>query len=184
MSEQISDELSKKLCFRNKTKCGFYVDSFERFGFDLCEFILSYLSFRDKVIFECVSKLWQMLLFNRQSSLLMIELPAQVYMGADGFYTTKWLSWNSVFYKSDPLFANLLNKLSFLKELSLIYGIDGLILRTITNNCHYLEILISKGKVSRFPHYTYKAREKNKLFRRKFKNYTESDLRELSLEKE
>jgi hypothetical protein len=52
-----------------------------------------------------------MLLFNRQKSLLIIELPALAYMGANGFYTTKWMSWNSVFYKSDLLFANLLNKL-------------------------------------------------------------------------
>jgi hypothetical protein len=181
MSEEISDELLNKLCSRKKTKCGFDIDSFERFGFDLCELILSYLSFRDKVIFECVSKLWQILLFKRQNGLRVIQCPALAYMRSNSFVLREWMSWNSVFYKSDSLFANLLNKLSFLKKLSLIHRIDGGILRTITNNCHYLEILISEGRVNRQPHYTVFARENNKIFRRKFKNYTEIDLREFGI---
>jgi hypothetical protein len=35
---------------------GYYSDSFDRFGDDLCEFILSYLPIRYKLQFECVSK--------------------------------------------------------------------------------------------------------------------------------
>ena len=37
-----------------KTKSGFYVHSFNRFDDDLCELLLSYLSFEDKMRFECV----------------------------------------------------------------------------------------------------------------------------------
>jgi hypothetical protein len=33
---------------------------------DLCEILLSYLSFEDKIKFECVSKQWQRLVFNKQ----------------------------------------------------------------------------------------------------------------------
>ena len=37
-----------------ETKYGFDVNAFNRFGDDLCELILSYLSFEDKMRFECV----------------------------------------------------------------------------------------------------------------------------------
>jgi len=33
---------------------------------DLCEVLLSYLSFEDKIRFECVSKQWQKLIYNKQ----------------------------------------------------------------------------------------------------------------------
>ena len=45
----------------------FSSDSFERFGDDLCELILSYLSLHHKYIFQCVSKQWRRLVFNKQS---------------------------------------------------------------------------------------------------------------------
>ena len=40
--------------------------SFDRFGDDLTELILSYLSFEDKFRFECVAKQWRRLVFNKQ----------------------------------------------------------------------------------------------------------------------
>jgi hypothetical protein len=40
-------------------------NSFERFGDDLCQLLLSYLSFEDKLKFECVSKQWKSLIFNK-----------------------------------------------------------------------------------------------------------------------
>ena len=48
-----------------KTKSGFDVNSFNRFGDDLCELLLSYLSFEDKIRFECVSHQFQRLIFNK-----------------------------------------------------------------------------------------------------------------------
>ena len=41
-------------------------NSFDRFGDDLTELIVSYLWFEDKVRLECVSKQWRRLIFNKQ----------------------------------------------------------------------------------------------------------------------
>ena len=41
-------------------------NSFDRFGDDLTELILSYLTFEDKKRLECVSKQWRRLVFNKQ----------------------------------------------------------------------------------------------------------------------
>ena len=41
-------------------------NSFDRFGDDLMELILSYLWFEDKVRLECVSKQWRRLVYNKQ----------------------------------------------------------------------------------------------------------------------
>ena len=41
-------------------------DSFDRFGDDLTQLILSFLWFEDKVRLECVSKQWRRLVFNKQ----------------------------------------------------------------------------------------------------------------------
>ena len=44
-------------------------DSMERFGDDLTEKVLSHLRFSDKVMFECLSKQWQRLVFNKEMEL-------------------------------------------------------------------------------------------------------------------
>ena len=41
-------------------------DSFDRFGDDLTELILSYMRFKDKIRLECVSKQWRRLIYNKQ----------------------------------------------------------------------------------------------------------------------
>ena len=41
-------------------------NSFDRFGDDLTELILQYLTFEDKIRLECVSKQWRRLVFNKQ----------------------------------------------------------------------------------------------------------------------
>ena len=46
-------------------------NSMERFGDDLTEEVLQYLWFTDKVKFECLSKQWQRLVFNKQTELDM-----------------------------------------------------------------------------------------------------------------
>ena len=45
---------------------GYRKDSMDRFGDDLTELILQYLTFEDKVRLECVSKQWRRLVFNKQ----------------------------------------------------------------------------------------------------------------------
>ena len=39
-------------------------DSFDRFGDDLSELVLSYLTFEDQIRLECVSKQWKRLVFS------------------------------------------------------------------------------------------------------------------------
>jgi len=39
--------------------------SFDRFGDDLSELIVSYLTIEDKFRFECLSKQWRRLVFNK-----------------------------------------------------------------------------------------------------------------------
>ena len=42
-------------------------DSFDRFGDDLSELILSYLSLKDKFRYECVAKQWRRLVFTKKT---------------------------------------------------------------------------------------------------------------------
>jgi hypothetical protein len=46
-------------------------DSFDRFGDDLCELILSYLEIYYTFYYQCVSKQWSRLIYNRQSTLTL-----------------------------------------------------------------------------------------------------------------
>ena len=45
--------------------------SFERFGDDLTEVLLSYISFEDSFHYKCVSKQWKRLVFNKQNKLII-----------------------------------------------------------------------------------------------------------------
>ncbi len=49
----------------------FDLDSFERFCDDLCEVLLSFLPISDKIKFECLSKQWNRLVFNRKQKLII-----------------------------------------------------------------------------------------------------------------
>ena len=51
-------------------------NSMDRFGDDLTELILQYMTFEDKVRLECVSKQWRRLVFNKQFA---IELDFSLY---------------------------------------------------------------------------------------------------------
>jgi hypothetical protein len=51
-----------------KNYYGLEFNSFHRFGDDLCELLLSYVTISDKIALECVSKQWQRLIFNKQKS--------------------------------------------------------------------------------------------------------------------
>jgi hypothetical protein len=48
-------------------------DSFDRYGDDLCEKIFSFLSIEQKLKFECVSKQWKHLIFNKQQKLIISD---------------------------------------------------------------------------------------------------------------
>jgi len=47
--------------------------SFDRFGDDLCELLLSYLSFEDKKSLECVSKQWFRYIHTNDTKLYLFQ---------------------------------------------------------------------------------------------------------------
>lgn len=49
-------------------------NSFERFGDDLCELLLSYLTFKDKIALEDVSRQWRRTIYNKQSVLRVFSV--------------------------------------------------------------------------------------------------------------
>jgi hypothetical protein len=55
---------------REKSSNGYYFDSFDRFCDDLCQLLLSYLLVSDKIRYECVSKQWQQLIYNKQNKVV------------------------------------------------------------------------------------------------------------------
>ncbi len=57
-----------------ETKIGYNCNSFDRFGDDLCQLLFSYLTAKQKLRFECVSKQWKNLIFNKQLILNYINL--------------------------------------------------------------------------------------------------------------
>ena len=63
--QSLYEEVMTKKCLSRV----YYRDSMERFGDDLTEEVLSHLWFSDKVMFECLSKQWQRLVFNKQTEL-------------------------------------------------------------------------------------------------------------------
>ena len=70
---QTSEEVMAKKTLRPN----YARDSMERFGDDLTEEVIQYLCFRDKVKFECLSKQWQRLVFNKQ---MEIDLNHKIFI--------------------------------------------------------------------------------------------------------
>src|ERR1700729_670917 len=84
----------------------FFADSFDRFGDDLCELVLSYLTFKDKLIFECLSKQWKRFVFNKQYIIRNRNLFFR--KGKDIVDVVNWLSLEA-----------LLQKCQFIREICL-----------------------------------------------------------------
>jgi hypothetical protein len=62
-----SIQMNDKQVINNNNKIDLRRDSMsDRICDDLCEILFTYLSFEDKIKFECVSKQWQTLIFNKQ----------------------------------------------------------------------------------------------------------------------
>ena len=65
--------MTSKLNIKNERKV-YAKNTFERFGDDLAEEVLQYLTITDKVRLECVSKQWRRLVYNKQFVIELIEL--------------------------------------------------------------------------------------------------------------
>jgi hypothetical protein len=134
-----SDMKKVKINCEKKTKTGFSCNSFERFGDDLCELLLSYLSISDKIRFECVSKQWQQLVFNKQQILII----------------NHWVNhFDVILIKNDFWIKNKLSiiecltkKFKFLIKLKINFPLksNNEVLGIIAKNCKYLRKITIYG---------------------------------------
>ena len=124
--------------------------SFERFGDDLSELVLSFLPITDKLRFECVSKQFQQLVFNKQH-----DLDIHVFGIIDpqfGSHLVKCLlvSNEKTFHKTinKKAFQCVLKKFKNIKSLNICdqIRVDNSVIELIANNCHHLQELIIDAK--------------------------------------
>ena len=113
-------------------------DSFDRFGDDLTELLLSYLPVGDKFRFECLSKQWQRLVFNRQHRIVL------------DFYEE--LDYNTIKTPKDKhryniLFEHLFRKLEFLKDIECHHYFNTKTFESIINDCRYIEKIGFNGLI-------------------------------------
>ena len=123
---------------QNSTPSSHDKPSFSRFGDDLGEVILSYLSIRDKIRFECLSKQTQTLIYNKQKSIII----SNNYMNYINNSSVNQLLYKSRDYKhlyhiNERQFETLLSKFWSIEDLVIdnYCIIDGNILRLIADNC-------------------------------------------------
>jgi hypothetical protein len=103
---------------------------------DLCEVLLSYLSFQHKIRFECVSKQWQKLIFNKQFIIEINEYPNQ-----------KENTLNSLMKKRNEFnvkaFESLLKKSKFINNIIIDFNYFNInieeVLQLIIKNCNNLK---------------------------------------------
>jgi hypothetical protein len=102
---------------------------------DLCEVLLSYLSFEDKIRFECVSKQFQKSIFNKQ---FIIEI--------DEYPNRKENTLNALMNKTNKFnvkaFESVLKKSKFVNEIYIRVNnkkLNEIILKLIIKYCYYLK---------------------------------------------
>ena len=105
-------------------------DSFDRFGDDLTELILSYLTLEDKVRLECVSKQWRRLVFSKQLVIEIIDI--KVYR----FYNKTNNSLNKLYRRIDKriLFDSLklfLKKCPNIRKINFMVNVNSDVLSLI-----------------------------------------------------
>jgi hypothetical protein len=137
---------------RVKTTDGYYFDSFDRFGDDLCQLLLSYLSISHKIRFECVSKQWQRLVFNKQNKIVFSyyaknnsDILKNIFLNNSRIYYSS----NKFIRILDPILVEkAFKKFKFITEVVINYEIDlnSEILELIAKNFPHLKKFISTAK--------------------------------------
>ena len=109
-------------------------NSFDRFGDDLTELIVSYLWFEDKVRLECVSKQWRSLVFNKQ---FVIEI--------DNCSDEKPNSLNKLIdsrrHLDQQLLESILKKCPNITDVKLFWANNSSVLSLIGRYCHRIKSL-------------------------------------------
>jgi hypothetical protein len=134
---------SEKIDCQKITKCRFNSNSFERFGDDLCKLLLSYLSISDKIRFECVSKQWQRLVFNKQQKLIIKR--ADYYFVKFDRIVIPLKFWNE---NKISIIESLTKKFKFINKLDISFEflINTQLLKIMAKNCQYLKKIIYCGR--------------------------------------
>ena len=112
-------------------------ESFNRFGDDLSELIVSYLSISDKIRFECISKQFKRLVFNKQKSLIIREFNYNSDNNCNNLLLTNIKNNNN----RNDLLETIIKKFRFLREIQFQINwkpIDCQLLDAIQRNCNYL----------------------------------------------
>ena len=138
MCKELNQNISQTKDLRSDEK--YSSDSFERFGDDLCELLLSYLSVKQKKRFECVSKQWQRLVFNKQKILI---ISYDSYEESIDSIIISHKYWNN-----NNVFNSLFKKFKFINELNINFDINDEVLEIITKNCIHLKKVVLNGDFS------------------------------------
>ena len=113
-------------------------NSFDRFGDDLTEEILQYMTLEDKIRLECVSKQWMRCVFNKQY-VIEIEIrykrTKQIYFTSMSLPPTKKRSY-------EVYLESLLKKCSNIRKISIGPTINSSVLSLIGRYCPNIKSLI------------------------------------------
>ena len=108
---------------------GYRKDSMDRFGDDLTELILSFITLEDALRLECVSKQWKRCVFDKQFWLMMnINHPIGSLWG------NKLLS--------EELIESVLKKFPNIMQVNIVYPVKSESLSLIGQYCHRLRYLL------------------------------------------
>jgi hypothetical protein len=134
------------------------VYSFDRFGDHLCEQLLSYLSLKEKIGFECISKQCKELVFNKQHVLNIFLISDS---GSDSDSNSSDLcertAENTIHLKNinenETQFKALLKKFKFIKEIEIkeenYSCIKDFIIKSLIESQKYLEKVLFIGEIDR-----------------------------------
>ncbi|XP_054161584.1 uncharacterized protein LOC128959615 [Oppia nitens] len=125
----------------------YIIDSMDRFGDDMMELILSYLSFNDKVTLESVSKQWQRVVYNTQTELVLNRSDTEEHNTLNKLlkdievtdYATGFANYAGFKAIDKPSLESILKKCPLLRKLNFQCYIDGDIMQMVGKHCHYLK---------------------------------------------
>ncbi len=102
----------------NNNKIDLKRDSFSgRICDDLCEVLLSYLSFEDKIRFECVSKQWKNCVYIKQNT---IDFNSKKYYNSLSKLFVKFETNESLIFSFNA-FESILKKCKFINNIIISY---------------------------------------------------------------
>ena len=126
--------LNEELMPKKTLKPIYARDSMERFGDDLTEQVIQYLWFSDKVMFECLSKQWQRLVFNKQM---------EIDLNYNYFYRIVI----NLIKCTDKSLESYLKKCQNISRVVLLRGLEGDELDLITKYCRRVTKLVIPYRV-------------------------------------